>query len=837
MQLPSPAGRYVVGLLTSIRIFALAALTALTLAVALPASAGAQDSKGRDFWLMFPGNAGADQLRLFIAGDTATTGSVQIPGLQFNQGFSVTPGSVTSVDLPSAAQQQTSDAVENLGIHVTAGADVTVYGLNRATATTDAFLGLPVDALGTEYINLGYKNVDILNGSQFSIVASQNATTVTITPTVTTPGHPAGTPYTVTLNQGQTYLLRDTNAAPSDLSGSIIVANKPVAVYGGHACANIPAGETACDHIVEQLTATSQWGRSFLSMPLATRQNGDTFRILASENNTTVQVNGSTVATLNRGQLHEQIIDGPARITADKPVLVMQYSNGQSFDNDGNTNGDPFQMLIPPAEQYLPSYTVSTPAEGFNPNFINVIAPNSAVGSVQVDGTAIPASDFTAIGSSGFSGAQVEVGLGSHTVTSSQPIGVHSYGFGSFDSYGYPGGLSLSEVARVEGIAVTPETSTGVVGAESCVQARVTDQAGNTLRDIRVDFTVSGANTTTGFAFTGADGVANFCYTGSNPGNDEIRGAVGGLADTAAKTWIVDDGSPPDTPITSGPRPFGNADSATFTFSSSHTGSTFECSLDDGPFVPCTSPFTTPALPPGRHTFAVRAISALGVPDPTPTVYVWTIARELSDLPRPVLGEEINVGPVPGSGPVFVATPARGGGAQASAQASQKGLRFRPLRQARQIPVGSFLKTRQGTVELVSATGSTTPGDRTQSGKFSGGVFQVLQSRARRARGLTELRLKGSSFDRCRTADSGGAGAAQVRRRSIRRLRSNTSGRFRARGRYSAGTTRGTVWITADRCDGTLTKVKRGKVAVRDFRRQKTILVGAGKSYLARAPR
>jgi hypothetical protein len=68
-------------------------------------------------------------------------------------------------------------------------------------------------------------------------------------------------------------------------------------------------------------------------------------------------------------------------------------------------------------------------------------------------------------------------------------------------------------------------------------------------------------------------------------------------------------------------------------------------------------------------------------------------------------------------------------------------------------------------------------------------------------------------------------------------VRSRTSGRFSARGRYSAGTSRGTVWTTADRCDGTLTTVKRGKVAVRDFRRKKTVIVKAGKSYLAKAPR
>jgi hypothetical protein len=369
------------------------------------------------------------------------------------------------------------------------------------------------------------------------------------------------------------------------------------------------------------------------------------------------------------------------------------------------------------------------------------------------------------------------------------------------------------------------------------VDARVTDQAGNPLRDIRVDFTVDGANTASGFAFTSGNGVATFCYTGANAGEDQIRAAVGTLVDTATKTWTDLDSSPPDTPIISGPRAFAPDDTATFTFGSSHTGSTFECSLDGGPFFACTSPFTTPRLRPGRHTFVVRAISAAGVVDPTPTVYTWRVAAELSDLSVPELGEEVNVGPVPGSGPVFFAVPRSGGNARGAARASQKGLNFRPLRQARQVPVGSFLKTRQGTVELVSATGSGRPGAQTQSGTFRGGVFQVLQSRNRRARGLTTLSLKGSSFSRCGQGQRGLAGAAQVSRRTIRRVRSNARGNFRTRGRNSAATVRGTVWITADRCDGTLTTVKRGRVAVRDFRRKRTVIVRAGKSYLARAPR
>lgn len=62
-------------------------------------------------------------------------------------------------------------------------------------------------------------------------------------------------------------------------------------------------------------------------------------------------------------------------------------------------------------------------------------------------------------------------------------------------------------------------------------------------------------------------------------------------------------------------------------------------------------------------------------------------------------------------------------------------------------------------------------------------------------------------------------------------------GRFRTRGRNSSATVRGTVWITSDRCDGTLTKVRRGKVVVRDLRRKRDITLTAGKSYLARGTR
>ena len=200
------------------------------------------------------------------------------------------------------------------------------------------------------------------------------------------------------------------------------------------------------------------------------------------------------------------------------------------------------------------------------------------------------------------------------------------------------------------------------------------------------------------------------------------------------------------------------------------------------------------------------------------------------ERPPPVLGESVSVLPVEGE--VLVSVPAS---ARASANVpGLKGRSFVPLSRVRTIPVGSFFDTRKGKVSIKTAKDKV---GTLQSGNFADGVFQVLQKRS----GLTTLKLKGASFAGCRSATRGKASIVaraarrKLSKRAIRRLRGSAKGRYRTRGRHSSATVRGTVWVTSDRCDGTLTKVKRGKVAVRDFRRKRTIVVRKGKSYLARA--
>ena len=228
----------------------------------------------------------------------------------------------------------------------------------------------------------------------------------------------------------------------------------------------------------------------------------------------------------------------------------------------------------------------------------------------------------------------------------------------------------------------------------------------------------------------------------------------------------------------------------------------------------------------------MRGIDINGTPDATPATQTWTIREAtLDDLPNPQYGVSVNVDQV--SGTVRVGIPSAAARSGGSAHASQKGITFVPLSEAQQVPVGSFLDTRKGTVRLQSAA---SPTGKRQTGTFLRSLFQVKQSKKRSAKGLTDLILKGSSFRRCR-ARGGSNATAALSAATIRRLRASARGRFRTSGRNSSATVRGTAWDVTDRCDGTLTKVRRGRVVVRDFRRKKNIVLTSGKSYLARAAR
>ena len=210
--------------------------------------------------------------------------------------------------------------------------------------------------------------------------------------------------------------------------------------------------------------------------------------------------------------------------------------------------------------------------------------------------------------------------------------------------------------------------------------------------------------------------------------------------------------------------------------------------------------------------------------------------------PPPVLGKTENVTPV--SGVVFVKPPPGKSltAVRFATDALAKGQGFVPLTQARQIPDGSQIDSRAGVLRLTTA--SARRGKR-QTGVFGGALFGLTQAHAGPNKGLATLSLLEGDFAGAPSFRSCGAHAALDGRATghaalpthiLQTLRATDQhGQFRTRGRYSAATVRGTVWDTVDRCDGTLTIVRRGTVSVLDFGRRKTITVHAGHRYLARA--
>ena len=91
----------------------------------------------------------------------------------------------------------------------------------------------------------------------------------------------------------------------------------------------------------------------------------------------------------------------------------------------------------------------------------------------------------------------------------------------------------------------------------------------------------------------------------------------------ASRTWTVD--ASPDTTILSGPSDYVSSTSASFSFSSSEPGSTFQCSRDGASFTACSSPKSYSSLSQGNHTFRVRAVDKAGNVDASPASRSWFV--------------------------------------------------------------------------------------------------------------------------------------------------------------------------------------------------------------------
>jgi hypothetical protein len=239
----------------------------------------------------------------------------------------------------------------------------------------------------------------------------------------------------------------------------------------------------------------------------------------------------------------------------------------------------------------------------------------------------------------------------------------------SFTSTETPSTFQCSLDGAAYAACTSPQAYTGLAQGSHTFQVRATDAAGNTdttpasytwtVDSLAPDTTIGSTpanpstSTSASFSFSSSETPSTFqcsldgaafaactspqSYTGlSNASHTfQVRAtdAAGNVdATPASYTWTVNvDTTPPDTSINAQPaNPTSNANPS-FGFTSTETGSSFECRLDGAAFAGCTSPQAYTGLADGSHTFDVRATDAAGNADPTPASYTWTIDTSAPD--------------------------------------------------------------------------------------------------------------------------------------------------------------------------------------------------------------
>ncbi len=393
----------------------------------------------------------------------------------------------------------------NKGVRVKATAPMkllTVYGINDAEVSTDAFLALPCHRYPVEkYKYLVFSAETVVSGatfeSRFLIVACEDNTEVMLQPTqqIQVDRDLTSLPIPTLVDAGQSITIRVNRLrtvqfnSNMDLTGTIVQSDKPISVFVGHECGQVPTGRTACDHLVEQIPPDATWGTQFLTAPLDVRESGERYRV-----GTVVDNNQVTVTCTTEGQSRPRLqttrtipsqdgknymefdtisdsTDGVTEsyrrdfccIETTKPAIVMMYSKGHSLDEIAGGQGDPFMLLIPPVSQYSNDYTATT-AKQVHAGFMEHISfalpiqffDNSAVSRsrLTINGTTfVPDSGYYPIYCSnnqicGY-GAYSGLPVGSHQVNynmSGAAMNLFVYGFLREISFGYPTGFEMESV-------------------------------------------------------------------------------------------------------------------------------------------------------------------------------------------------------------------------------------------------------------------------------------------------------------------------------------------------------------------------------------------------------
>ncbi len=443
-------------------------------------------NRGTDFWLAYTGHVDGlvSRMTLFLSSDVNTTYEVKSGGKVISSG-SISANVVTPVFI-NPNQYSVYIGSSNFkevdkGINVTSAKPISVYCVISNNARTGSTLVLPTASLEQEYYvfseqNKGNSSASVY--SQFAIVGIKDGTVIDITPTQSSSDgtRPANVKFQVTLNKGDVYQYQSVY----DLTGTLVKAVTgctPIAVFSGTTWAAFcEVGNTRApnggDNLFQQLFPVTAWGKNFVSAPFYNTLNGNTdiIKIIVAEDNTTVNVNGSTTIAngtplsnpYRKGSVITFYTTSPNIIKASSPIAVAQFQTSQTCNlansaqsgQGGPYLGDPEMTILNPIEQTLKDITVYSrlnSVPGVNTNiskyFLNVIIKTADIQGFTLDGSTIT-SLFKPIANSEYSYAVVDVTNSSdqHRLIASGGFVAIAYGYGSVESYAYLAGTDLKNL-------------------------------------------------------------------------------------------------------------------------------------------------------------------------------------------------------------------------------------------------------------------------------------------------------------------------------------------------------------------------------------------------------
>jgi gliding motility-associated-like protein len=305
----------------------------------LASGSGLNAQQDTAFWFAAPEISSAEgdspiKLRL-LSYTTPATVTITQPanGLFLPIVVNLLANSNDSVDLTpflASVESPAADVASNNGLKITSTANITAYYELSAAGNKELFSLKGSKALGTEFYTPFQYNWDnsVVAPATFSsidIIASEDNTTVLITPRTNIVGHAGGVTYSVILQKGETYSARDINVtAASTLAGSIVASDNPISVtvFSG-ALSNLGCSSSMGD----QISSSQYAGTDFIIHK--GNVAGDRVYILATQNATFIDIDNSTTTStlINWSESYEYILtDDVNYIHTSQPVYVWHTS-------------------------------------------------------------------------------------------------------------------------------------------------------------------------------------------------------------------------------------------------------------------------------------------------------------------------------------------------------------------------------------------------------------------------------------------------------------------------------------------------------------------------------